>query len=265
MRSGVVASAAVLLCLAGSTARAADEKDALARARHLYNDRRFDEAMVVADEGRNAQTADSVDLVVARAYLERFRESDELDHLALARERLRRIDPARLNGSEQLEFLVGLGEELYLEGFAGAAADLFDTVFDTTAWMSAASRERVLDWWASALDHEARPRSDIDRQPIYQRIRDRMRGELGRKPTSTVASYWLSAAAAGQGDHQTAWDSAMAGWVRASLADDRGTALRNELDHLVMRQIVPQRARALAQPPDAVQQQWDEFKERWAR
>ena len=173
--------------------------------------------------------------------------------------------PERLNGSEQLEYLVGLGEELYLEGFAGAAADLFDTVFDTTAWMPDASRERVLDWWASALDHEARPRSDIDRQPIYQRIRDRMRGELGRKPASTVASYWLSAAAAGQGDHQTAWDSAMAGWVRAPLADDHGVALRGELDHLVMRQIVPQRARALAQPPDAVQQEWDDFKERWTK
>jgi hypothetical protein len=221
--------------------------------------------VTAADEARNAQTADSVDLVVARAYLERFRDSEESDHLALARERLRRINPDRLNASEQLEYLVGLGEELYLEGSAGAAADLFDTVFDTAAWMSSAARERVLDWWASALDHEARPRSDIDRQPIYQRIRDRMRGELGRKPASTVASYWLSAAASGQGDHQTAWDSAMAGWVRAPLADDHGTALRGELDRLVLRQIVPQRARALAQPPDAVQQEWDEFKQRWAR
>ena len=127
--------------------------------------------------------------------------------------------------------------------------------------MTDAARERVLDWWASALDHEARPRSDIDRQPIYQRIRDRMRGELGKKPASAVASYWLSAAAAGQGDHQTAWDSAMAGWVRAPLAADHGAALRGELDRLVIRQIVPQRARALAQPPDAVQQEWDDFKQ----
>jgi hypothetical protein len=265
MRSRVMAWATVLLCLNGSMAWAADEKDALARARQLYNERRFDDAVVAADEARNAQTADSVDLVAARAYLERFRDTEEPEHLALARERLRRISPERLNGSEQLELLVGLGEELYLEGFAGAAADLFDTVFDTTAWMPDAARERVLDWWASALDHEARPRSDIDRQPIYQRIRDRMRGELGRKPASRVASYWLSAAAAGQGDHQTAWDAAMAGWVRAPLADDHGAALRSELDHLVSGQIVPQRARALAQPPDGVQQQWDDFKERWTK
>jgi hypothetical protein len=265
MRSGVAACAALLLCLGGTVAGAADEKDALARARQLYNERRFDDAVQAADEARTAPTADSVDLVVARAYLERFRESEQADHLTLARERLRRISPERLNESEQIEFLVGLGEELYLEGSAGAAADLFDIVFDTTAWLPDASRERLLDWWASALDHEARPRSEIDRQPIYQRIRDRMRGELGKKPASTVASYWLSAAAASQGDHQTAWDSAMAGWVRAPLAADRGALLRGELDLLVTRQIVPQRARALAQKPDAVQQQWDEFKERWTK
>jgi hypothetical protein len=265
MRSRVAAWATVLLCLSGSAARAADEKEGLARARQLYNDRRFDDAVGAADEVRTSQTADSADLIAARAYLERFRETDESEHLTLARERLRRINPEHLNGSEQVEFLVGLGEELYLEGSAGAAADLFDTVFDTTALMTDASRERVLDWWASALDHEARPRADIDRQPIYQRIRDRMRGELGRKPSSTVASYWLAAAAAGQGDHQTAWDSAMAGWVRAPLAIDHGAALRGELDRLVIRQIVPQRARALAQPPDAVQQAWDDFKQRWAR
>ena len=80
MRSRVVAWAAVLLCLGGSTAVAADEKDALARARQLYNERRFDDAVLAADEARTTQTADSVDLVVARAYLERFRESDEPEH-----------------------------------------------------------------------------------------------------------------------------------------------------------------------------------------
>jgi hypothetical protein len=265
MCSRVVAWATVLLCFGASVASAVDEKDALARARQLYNERRFDDSVLAADEARNAQTADSADLVAARAYLERFRDSDQPDHLTLARERLRRISPERLNDIEQVEYLVGLGEELYLEGAAGAAADVFDTVFDTGALMTDASRERVLDWWASALDHEARPRSDIDRQPIYQRIRDRMRGELGRKPASTVASYWLSAAAAGQGDHQTAWDSAMAGWVRAPLAADHGAALRDELDHLVVGQIVPQRARALAQPPESVRQEWDAFKERWTK
>jgi hypothetical protein len=57
----------------------------------------------------------------------------------------------------------------------------------------------------------------------------------------------------------------MAGWVRAPLADDQGAALRSELDRLVSQQIVPQRARAMAQPPDAVQQEWDDFKERWNR
>ncbi len=42
-------------------------------------------------------------------------------------------------------------------------------------------------------------------------------------------------------------------------------SLRSELDRLVMRQIVPQRARAMAQPPGVMQQEWDDFKARWAK
>ncbi len=56
-----------------------------------------------------------------------------------------------------------------------------------------------------------------------------------------------------------------AGWVRAPLADDHGAALRGELDRLVLRMIIPQRARSLAQPPEVLQQEWDDFKVRWAR
>jgi hypothetical protein len=92
-----------------------------------------------------------------------------------------------------------------------------------------------------------------------------MRDELGLNPGSAAASYWLSAAALGQGDHQAAWDAALAGWVRAPLAEDHGAALRGELDRLVQRLIVPQRARALAQPPELFQQEWDDFKARWQK
>ena len=161
----------------------------------------------------------------------------------MARERLRRISPNRLDDAERTEYLVGLGEELYLEGSAGAAASIFGTVFESNGALSAPARERVLDWWASALDHEARPRADIERQPLYQDIRDRMRDELARNPASTVASYWLAAAASGQGDHQAAWDAALAGWVRAPLADDHGTSrCATNSTRLVQRMIVPQRA-----------------------
>ncbi|MEK7752368.1 MAG: hypothetical protein AAB654_10665 [Acidobacteriota bacterium] len=40
--------------------------------------------------------ADSADLIAARAYLERFRESAAPDDLTAARNRLRRINPGRL-------------------------------------------------------------------------------------------------------------------------------------------------------------------------
>ena len=81
---------------------------------------------------------------------------------------------------------------------------------------------------------------------------------------SGTAAYWLTAAARAQGDHQSAWDSAQAGWVRSALAGgDRGAALRADLDRLVVRGIVPDRARATAQPPEVLRAQWEQFKERW--
>ena len=68
---------------------------------------------------------------------------------------------------------------------------------------------------------------------------------------------------AAQGDLQAAWDAAEAGWVRASLATDRGAALRADLDRLMLVAIVPERARALAQPADTLRLDWERFKERW--
>ena len=261
MRRGALALVGVLILWP----LVAQAQDPLARARQLYNDRRFEAAALAAEEARSPERADAVDLIIARAFLERFRESASQTDLTTARERLRRINPARLNESERTEYLVGLGEDLFLEGASGAAANIFDTLFESPGPLTAAARDRVLDWWATALDREARPRADIDRQPLYQKIRDRMRDELTQNPGSAVASYWLSAAASEQGDHEAAWDAAMAGWVRSAFAEDQGVALRAELDTLVQKLIVPQRARALAQPPEQLQQEWEAFKTHWQR
>ena len=38
----------------------------------------------------------------------------------------------------------------------------------------------------------------------------------------------------------------MAGWVRAPMGDDRGQALRADLDQLVLQAIIPERVRAMA-------------------
>jgi hypothetical protein len=127
------------------------------------------------------------------------------------------------------------------------------------------ARERLLDWWASALDQEARPRPDIERQRVYQGIRDRMRDELRTNPSSATASYWLAAAALGQGDSQGALDAAQAGWIRAPLTADRGAALRADLDRLVAQGIAPERSKMLGRPVDGFREEWEQFKMKWER
>jgi hypothetical protein len=257
----VVLSWLVLTC-AVSSASGAD--DPLARARLLYNQRQFEAAVTAAEQARATPArADAADLVAARAYLERFRQSATSDDLTNARDRLRRLNPQRLGPHERAEYVVGLGETLFFDGAFGAAATVFDGVLQSRDAMTGDARERLLDWWATATDREAKPRPDIERQGAYQRIRARMEGELATHPGSGPASYWLAAAARAQGDVQGAWDAAQAGWVRAPLTADRGNALRADLDQLVIRAIVPDRAKATAQSPDALRVEWERFKERW--
>jgi hypothetical protein len=245
-------------------ASAADRLDPLSEARQLYNQRRFDAALTAAERARLIPAvADRADLIAARAYLERFRESAASDDLTNARDRLRRIDPRRFDLLERTEFIVGLGEALYFEESYGAAADVFETVLDNGNGLPADSRDRVLDWWAIAVDRDAWLRLETARQSAYQRIRARMRDELTTRPGSSTAAYWLAAAARSQGDLQAAWDAVEAGWVRASLAADRGAALRGDLDRLMLVAIVPERARLLGQPADTLKLEWEKFKERW--
>ena len=255
---------ALVLALAAA-ARAADDRDPVARARLLYNQGKWEDAIMAADQARAALTrADGADLIAARAYLERFRDSGGPDNLDRARERLRRINPEHFVPRERVEFTVGLGEALYFDASYGAAAAVFNGLLEQPAALAGAERERVVDWWATALDRDARPRTEFDRQAVYQRIRDRMHAELGVSDVSTAAAYWLAAAARGQGDLQGAWDAAQAGWVRAPMAGGRGATLRADLDRLVLMALVPERARALGQPPASLRQEWESFKERWA-
>jgi hypothetical protein len=254
-----------LVLLAGSTVAAADKPDALARARALYNQGQFQEAVTAAEQARLLTgMADAADLIAARAYLERFRESSATDDLTNARDRLRRLDPQRLEARERTEYIVGLGEALYFDGAFGAAANLFDSILARES-LGAEARERALDWWATAVDEDAKPRPDIERQPMYQKIRERMLRELGMNPLSGSAAYWLSAAARAQGDLQGAWDAALAAWVRAPLAPDHGAALRADIDRLVVNAIVPERARLISQTPESVKAEWDQFKDRWKK
>jgi tetratricopeptide (TPR) repeat protein len=257
-----LAAVAVLVLAIGAPLRGAD--DPLARARLLYNQGQFEAAINAAEQARLMPgRADAADLVTARAYLERFRVSEANDDLVNARERLRRIDPQRFPARERSEYVVGLGEALFFEGAFGAAADVLDPIVRSPDLLIGDARERVLDWWASALDRDAKPRPEIDRQGVYQRIRVRMEDELATRPGSGTAAYWLSAAARSQGDAQAAWDAALAAWVRAPLMLDHGVQLREDIDQLVLRAIIPDRAKATAQPPENLRQQWEQFKTRW--
>jgi hypothetical protein len=261
-----VAAALLGIFLTVVPASAADSRDVLAKARAFYNQGQFDAALTAADEARrNPERADGADLIAARAYLERYRTTAVGDDLVSARERLGRINPSRFTAGERLEFVVGLGETLYFDDASGAAAVIFESVLAGPSELPARARERVLDWWASALDHDARSRPDIERQGVYQRIRDRMAKELAANPGNVAAAYWAAAAARGQGDLQAAWDAVQAAWVKASMAGDREAALRDDLDRLVARALVPERARMLAQPPEQLTAEWEQFKEKWVR
>src|SRR5919199_153286 len=103
------ALATVGLACVAHVAAAGD--DPLARARVLYNQRQYQAAVSAAEQARRTPArANSADLVAARAYLERYRQSAASDDLTNARERLRRLDPQRFLAHERPEYIAGLGE-----------------------------------------------------------------------------------------------------------------------------------------------------------
>jgi hypothetical protein len=96
---------------------------------------------------------------------------------------------------------------------------------------------------------------------------ERMDVELRRDPGSAPANYWRAVAARGSGDLDTAWDAAVAAWVRAALAPD-STQLRSDIDRLVTEAIIPERARSrqgreTADAAESMRSQWSVIKEQW--
>jgi len=242
----------------------------LARARQLYNDGNQDAAIEAAKEARaDAKTADPAAIVLARAYLERFRMRANREDFDAARETLQSVQPARLTPRDRLDLAVGFGEALYLDGAYGAAAELFEPLLDAAAGLGPQVRERVVDWWASALDADARMRPMADRAPYYRRIVERMEVELQNDNGLGVASYWLAAGALGLGDATRAWQVAVAGWVRAGFSADPA-ALRADLDRLVTDAIIPERVRGRSLPAREIapaiaglRNEWDLIKQKW--
>jgi len=253
----------------GATASAADP---LIEARRLYNLAQYEMAEKLAREATNlASRADAARVVLGRIQLERYRQSADRKDLERARESLRSVDATTLDAAERVELTIGLAEALYLEERFGAAADLFGSVIPRSSLLGTPAHERVLDWWATSLDRQAQTRQPEERGAIYARILERMGEEIAEHSGSTAAGYWLAAAARASGDLERAWHAAQAGWLRAQLADDRGAALRADLDRLVTQALIPERAAKLSPKGDpkdaqaAMLAEWDTFKKGWSK
>ena len=250
---------------------ATPDRSALNRARQAYNDGRYDAAVGAARHAIEVpDQADAGRLVMARALLERYRVKSDTRDLVEAREALRTIDVAPLPTSERCELMVGFGQWLFFTGRFGAAAELFDTALGlATAAASADSRDRLLDWWASALDRHVQEAGG-NAQELYGQVLARMEQEARNDPSSAAAAYWIAAAARGVGRLDRAWQAAMAAWVRTGLTPSRTAALRVDLDRLVLTAIIPERARETdadrddqRQAADTMVTEWERFKADW--
>lgn len=268
MRLGIVA---VVVVAASAASASAAERSALVRARAAYNEGRYDAAIGAARTAvHDGNEGDAARVVLGRALLERYRQGNDGHDLQEARTVLRAADASRLPPSERAELLVGLGQWLFFTDRFGPAAELFEVAAARPPTGGDGARDRVLDWWASALDREAQANA-VSRDRLYTRIFDRVQQALAEDPGSVAANYWLVASARAIGDLDRAWQAAMAGWVRSSLSGDRGATLRSDLDRLVLTSVIPERARELAtagnnnqrQAADTMVTAWEQFKADW--
>jgi hypothetical protein len=224
---------------------------------------------------RSRASANGARLVLGRIHLERFRTSARPEDLAAGRDSLRELDASALDPRERLELLVGLGETLYLEEQFGAAAEMFESALGRASTLGPAAHERLIDWWATAVDRIAQRGPRESRDALYLRLLKRMEETLEQDPGIAPASYWLAAAARGVSDLERAWHAAKAAWVRAQFARDPAP-LRADIDRLVVQGIIPERAARLQQrdpkaaPPTApvptvatMTAEWESFKEAW--
>lgn len=260
----------LLVTLAGAVPAAAARKpDPLTAARQFYNLAQYDQAIDAAQQAAaRPALMPAARLIMGRSRLERYRANQTAQDLEDARADLRAVDPAALDTRERAELQVGLGELLYFEDRFGAAAELLWPVIEQAMALGPEARAHALDWWATALDRHAQTLPAGDRGPVLGRVIARMEEELRRDPASAPAGYWIAAAARASGDLDRAWSAAMAGWIRGTLAHDRGVALRADLDKLVTEGIIPDRAakataRDRRQIQTALGAEWESFKKIW--
>jgi hypothetical protein len=260
----------ILALLLGSVvAASATEPPSLVKARTLYNSGNFEGAIDAAAVAQlEPQFADAASLVIGRSHLERYRQRADPTDLTSAREALGSVNAAALAPRDQVDLVVGMGQWLYLGEIFGAAAELFETALNRPELLMPADQTMLLDWWATALDHEAQGRGTEQRERIFARIGERMDAALRQDPGNAPANYWLAVAARGSGDLDRSWSAAIAAWVRSSLSPPTAASLRADLDRLVTQAIIPERVRSrpAADRPDAItalRAEWELVKTHW--
>ncbi|MEQ1898200.1 MAG: hypothetical protein ABL971_12510 [Vicinamibacterales bacterium] len=247
----------------------AADPPALVRARAAYNAADYDAAITLAEEAlKQKADADVAALVTVRARLERFRLASNAADLSGAHSTLRAIARQRLKPREQTELLVAQGVALYLGDAYGGAAEVFDSALARVGFLGLTERDRLLEWWALALDREAQALPADRRSGVYDRITLRMEQEVRDNPASVPGNFWLAAASRGAGDTERAWDAAMAAWVRVPIDLPGAQTLRQDLDRLIVEGLIPERARQQPRPAwDAaatgLKAEWAAFKRTW--
>jgi hypothetical protein len=256
---------ALMLC---GVAHGATRED-LARARTLFNERKFDQAIEAAELARKTtDTADAAGIVLARAHLERYRQVADPADLGAARTALGDVNVERLGTPDRAEYLIAIGGSLFLEDDFGAAAEIFESAIEVAPAAGENAREAVLDWYGSAMERWAAPYVTSRRAVMLERLVRRMEREQARNPGSRAASYWLVAGLRAQGNLERAWQAAIAAWVRAPIAGPSALGLRTDVDRLVREGVIPDRGREAPEAEKetreaALRAEWELVKEKW--
>jgi tetratricopeptide (TPR) repeat protein len=268
MRGMVPPLALVAAVLVGSAVASAQRED-LARARTLFNERRYDEAIAAAEAARKSpETTDAAAIVLARAYLERYRQVADPADLGAARAALGSANVEKLGTPDRAEYLIAIGGSLFMEDDFGAAAEIFESAIEIAPAAGEATREAVLDWYGSAMERWAAPYTTSRREVMLRRLIRIMEREQARNPGSRAASYWLVAGLRAQGELDRAWQAAIAAWVRAPIAGSRALALRADVDRLVREGLIPDRGKDVPESErtareTALRAEWELLKNRW--
>jgi hypothetical protein len=263
---------AALLSMAASPA-VAGQSD-LERARAMYNEGRYDDAIAAAASVKHKpDSAPSATLIEARARLERFRQNGDAGDLGAARAALISLNPRVLAPQEIIEWQIGIGTALFLENQPGAAAEMFATILPTARErLSSAELDKLVEWWASTVARVAESQTGSARKDAYTAMLSAVRDELERNPLSWPASYWLVVAARGAGNLDDSWNAAITAWIRAG-SQPEGEQVRGDLDRFVTQTLIPERAQARtgqrldAKPTQteiaAQTEQWHALVEHW--